>query len=177
MALRRTVISALVFIILMAGGFKVYSTFHRPALHHLNPDLLWIGVIDLNNTHDFSPHAVLNGEDGVLVVDHASLFYRKMLQEIPEVKFLTQEELFDLSNLHLLDKNEEGVITAKDPIYQHLYIIQFHENGEQDSIKSLSEAGIHGIFVYTKAPTGEHLAMMADGTRRIIISPNKLEKS
>lgn len=176
MALKPTLVSLLIFIVLATGIFKAYSMFHRVPFHKLSPDLQWIGMIDITNAHDLSLNGVLNSENWVLVVDHSKLLYHEITQKIPQAKYLSAAEVFNLYNLHLLDANNDSIIDAHDPIYKHLYIIEFKDKGEQYQIKSLSETGIRGIYVHRLAPSGEHIVTMADGSERILYNASKLEQ-
>lgn len=177
MAIRSTLITILVAIVLIFGLYILYERFHRPLTHRLNPDLQWIGLIDLDNAHEIDLHGILNGEDGILVVDHAMQLYQSLAHKIPQAKYFTQEELFSLNNLHLFDKNSDGFLTAKDPIFQHLFIIKFFNKGDQNDIKSLNASGIKAISINSITPTGNHIVIMNDGTQRTLIGTSKIEKN
>jgi hypothetical protein len=177
MAMRPIVVSALLFMVIATGLFKVYSLFYRPAIHELNPDLQWLGVIDFDNAQDISLHSVLNGEDAILVMDHSALTYQKLIQQIPQAKYFTMEELFNLNNFHLVDSNNNGVITAQDPIFEHLYVLKFYNSGAQNDIKSLGASGIRAIYINAQTADGSYQVLMADGTRRKLINASKFEKT
>jgi hypothetical protein len=157
-------------------SYKAYSLFYRPPVHRFNADLQWLGVIDLNNAHDVSLHAIMNGEDAVLIIDHSALLYQEMKQKIPQASYLTPEELLNMANFHLFDTKSLGILTSKDPIFQHLFIIKFYNNGEQYDIKNLAAAGIVGIYL-KNMPTGDHQVLMADGSQQTLVSANKFEKN
>jgi hypothetical protein len=175
MTLRSVLTSLAIIIILIFVWLATYSFFHRPLVHHISPDLQVIGIIN-NEGHSISNEEVLNGEDGVLVVDHVGTLYQQIIQKIPQARLLNQEEVFNLNNLHLFDQNSDGLITAQDPIFEHLLVIRFYHNGEQNEIKSLAAAGIKSIYIKT-TPTGDHEVLMSDGSTRTLYSENKLEKS
>lgn len=177
MALRSIIISTVVTLIVLLGLFQFYERYHRPLTHRLNPDLQWLGLIDLNDAHEINLHGILNGEDAILVVDHATLLYQKLINKIPQANYLTPDDIFNLNNLHLFDKNGDGFITAKDPIFEHLYIIQFFNKGDQNDIKSLNASGIKAISIYANTPTGNRVVIMQDGSQRTLIGTNKLEKT
>jgi hypothetical protein len=159
------------------GLFKLYTIFHRPLTHHLNEDIQWLGLINLDHAPEIDLQSVMNGEDGVLVVDHTAALYQTLINKIPEAKYLNLDEVFNLSNLHLFDKNGDGAITAKDPIFQHLYIIKFYNKGNQSDIKSLAASGVKAIVINNTTPTGDRMVIMADGSQHTLIGTNKLEKT
>lgn len=175
--LKTIAIYTLIFVIVIFVAFKTYSLLHRPFVHHLSADMQLIGIIGTDNSHEITSHAILNGEESVLIVDHANLLYQEILQKIPQAIYLTPEEIFSVNNLHLLDKTSNGKITEKDPIFQHLFVIHFYNNGEQNDIKSLSLSGIKGIYLNNVTPTGKHLILMSDGSTRTLYSVTKFEKS
>lgn len=177
MTLRHIVISAIIIVAILLGIFQIYTHFYRPATHSLNADLQWLGVIDLDNGHDLSLNAILNGEDGILVVDHATLLYQSIIQKIPQAKQLTPDEVFNINNLHLLDDNSDTLITHKDAIFKHLFVIKFYDNGNQNDIKSLPAAGIKGIYINHANTTGDYSILMTDGSTRTLVGTSKLEKA
>jgi hypothetical protein len=176
MRLRYIIIGTVLVILSILGIFKLYDLYHRPLTHHLNADLQWLGLIDLDNAQDITIHGVQEGEDVVLVVDHALELYQGIVHKIPQAKYLTQEEVFNINNLHLFDTNNDGKITENDPIFKHLFVISFYNKGNQSDIKSLNAVGIKSIKI-SNTPTGDHLVEMQDGTTRRLIGTNKLDKN
>ncbi len=154
----------------------LHRFFYRPLAHHLNSDLHIIGVIAQDNSHSITKESILNGEDSILVIDHASLLYQKYLQKIPQAKYLTPDDFFNVNNLHLLDEDNNSMITPKDRIYNHLFVIRFSSRA-QETIQSLPAAGIKKIIIDNSAPEGNYSVLLADGTFRTLISFTKLEKS
>ncbi len=163
-------------LLVLLGLFKLYTIFHRPLTHHLNEDIQWLGLINLDHTPEIDLQSVMNGEDGVLVIDHTQALYHTLVNKIPAAKYLTFEEVFNLNNLHLFDKDGDGAITAKDPIYQHLYIIKFYNKGNQSDIKTLAASGVKAIIINNPSATNDRMVIMADGTQHTLIGTNKLEK-
>ncbi len=135
-----------------------------------------LGILDNDNSHVITSHALLNGDDGILVVDHADQLYREVVQKIPQAKYLTSDEVFNPNNLHLFDKEGHGILTSKDPIFKHLFIITFYDKGQQNNIKSLSASGIKGIYVSNTTPNGEYIILMNDGTQRLLYNINKIQE-
>lgn len=177
MSIRSTLLIVVCALLILLGLFKFYTIFHRPLTHHLNEEIQWLGLINLDQAPEIDLQSIMNGEDGVLVVDHAQALYEALINKIPEAKYLTLDEVFNLNNLHLFDKNGDGAITAKDPIFQHLYIIKFYNKGSQSDIKSLAASGVKAIIINNPAPTGDRMVIMADGTQHTLIGTNKLEKT
>jgi hypothetical protein len=176
MAYKSVVISTIISIILIISIFKIYALFHRPLVHHLNEEIQLLGIIDSNDPKDISSHSILEGENSLLIIDHASLLYQKLLQKIPQVKYLTPEELFNVNNLHLFDNDSNGILTSKDAIFEHLFILRFYNKGQQDDIKSLTAAGVQGINT-AKTSAGNYEILMADCTKHTLYSANKIEKN
>jgi hypothetical protein len=176
MASKVVILSILIFALLSLGAFKAYSLFYRPLVHHLNPDMQIIGIITLDNSHEVTKHSILNGDSMILGVDHSTLLYQKLLQKIPQLKYLALDEFFSVYNLHLLDSNLDGLITSKDPIFEHLCIIHFGSEGSKNNIKTLPAAGIKSIYINNTTPTGDHQVLMTDGSSRTLYGLTKFEK-
>lgn len=177
MAIKPIIVTVVITIAVLLGLYQIYNHFHRPLTHHLNADLEWLGIIDIEAGHEVTLNSILNGEDVVLVVDHASFLYQELAQKIPQAKQLSVEELFNLSNLHLFDDSADNMITAKDPIFKHLFIVKFYNNGTQDEIKSLSAAGIKAIGLDTNSINGNRTVLMTDGSHKTLFSTDKFEKN
>lgn len=173
----RHILLGVAIILVLVGTVKLYERYHRPLTHQLSADLQWLGLIDLDNTHEITLHAVEEGEDGVLVVDHALQLYHALSQKIPKASLLTPDEALSINNLHLFDSNNDGKITEDDPLFAHLYLIKFSNKGEDHDIVSLSSVGIKAILLNNTTPTGDHVVIMNDGSTRKLIGPNKIEKT
>jgi hypothetical protein len=167
MVFKPIIIAVSVFLLMSIGIYKIYHRFHRPFVHHLSANIQLIGVIVPHNNIEITQDAILNGENNILVVDHASMLYQKLLQKIPQVAYLTQEDLFNIYNLRLFTRDSNIMLTEKDPLFQHLFIIHFYDKGHQQDIHSLTAAGIKGIYS-NLTPTGGHEVLMTDGSERLL---------
>lgn len=176
MTLRHFALSLLLGVVVILGVYKLYDLYHRPLTHHLNADMQWIGVIEMDNA-PLTLESILNGENTLLVVDHVNLLYGQIIQKIPQARYFTTEELFNLANLHLFARQKNGTITAKQPIFSHLFILKFYDNGREYEIKSLAAAGIQEISVNNASMNGRYTLLMKDGTQNSLISTNKIEKN
>jgi hypothetical protein len=172
--LRSFMLSAAILGAIIVIFLTIYHHFRRPLIHHVNADLQMIGIIS-NDHHEVSNEAILNEEDSILVVDHASLLYQQLIQKIPQAKFLSQEELFNVNNLHLFANHSGEMLGPQDAIFKHLFTLKFKKNGEHE-LKSLPAAGIRGIYL-KRNPTGDHEVLQSDGSIRALVSESKLEKT
>lgn len=175
MILKRIVLSLVIIAAILFGLFKTYTHFYRPSTHKLNADLQWLGVIQ-ESPQDVTLNSLMNGEDSLLVIDHANLLYHSLIQKIPKAKLLRPDEVLNLNNLYLFADSPNNLITHKHEIFKHLFVIRFYDNGNRNEIKSLPQAGIKGIYLNNTTLTGEYLILMEDGSERILISPEKIEK-
>jgi hypothetical protein len=173
MDLRRTIIISIMTIVILIGLLNVYAEHHQRQSHLARGDFQWLGIINIDNNADINLNSVLNGEDVLLVVDDSSDLYKYITKKIPQAKNLTPDEVFNPVNIHLLDENNDGILNINDPIFHHLLILQFYDNGQRYDLKSLKQAGIVGIYVNKITSVGNHLVLMADGTHRILYNVNK----
>lgn len=176
MALRPIVLTTLLILTLICGIYLIYSSYHRPLIHKLNPDLQLIGVITNSNNNELNKQAILNGESNLLVVDHSQRLYHALLQTIPQAKQFSCEDIFNIHNFHLFDSNEDGLLTEQDSIFKHLFIIHFTNEGNQEDITPLAAAGIKAINIKA-SPTKSYLIMMADGSQHTLFGLSQLEKN
>lgn len=176
MSLKHALLTFILFIVVAVGAVKVYKHFHRTPIHRVDPHLQWIGIVDLDNSRGANESAIFSGEQVVLVLDHASLLYQKFTKKVPKARSLSKEELFNLTNLHLFVENDENLIALGNPLFEHLLIIKFTDKGEHVDIKTLQQAGIQAIY-FSKTGATEYNAVMMDGTKHMIINPNKMERS
>lgn len=175
MAIRPAVLSISVGVAFLLLFLLAFNHWHKPTEHQLNPDLEWLGIIDLNDNNEVDLKEILNGGAVVLVVDHATELYHKLTQKIPQTTQLQTSEMLNLINLHLLDADNNGVIDNKDPIFQHLYAIKFTHDGEDHDIQPISAIGVRNIYVQRRTPTGNHIVTMSDGSQRTLYNASKFE--
>lgn len=175
MRARKFVIAILILIIILLTFFIVSPYWHKQSTHQLNPNLEWLGIIDLNDNNEPDLKNVLNGNPVVLVIDHANEIYHKLTEKIPQTKQLQLNEILNLNNLHLLDANSDSIIDNSDTVFQHLYVIKFSNNGDDFDIQPLSAVGIREIYVQRRTPTGNHIVILSDGSQRTLYNSSKFE--
>lgn len=170
------VISLLIIVAIIFGSYKIYAAFHRPLVHHLNEDIQVIGIVNADGNAAVTKESLFNGDDSILLIDHTQLLYQQLLQKIPQTEYFSPDEVFNLNNLHLLDKDGDGQITEKDPIFEHLFILRFYNKGYEEDVQSLSAAGIKAISINSAGQEGGHTITLNDGSKRALYSFSKFEK-
>jgi hypothetical protein len=173
MELRHIIITSLMIIAILIGLLNIHAEDHRRQSHLTRGDFQWLGIINIDNNSDINLNSVLNGEDVLLVVDDSNDLYKYITKKIPQAKNLTPDEVFNPVNIHLLDENNDGILNINDPIFHHLLILRFYDNGQHYDLKSLKQAGIVGIYVNKITSAGNHLVLMTDGTHRVLYNVNK----
>ncbi len=171
MPLRPLVASILIFIFVIIGFFEIYLKAHQKySLHDIPSNERWIGVIDMGYAHGIDVKGIIQGHDALLVVDNNNpLFQEYVLKTLQEKPFLELTP-FEIGNY---DSNEDGLIDEEDPIYHFLHIVTFVPGGQGYQVKTLEQAGIHGIKIKHLEKNSNHLVIMSDGTTRVLYEINK----